>query len=152
MQRSSFPAIAPTGLLDREAPIVKEFEDGAKVSAWMNIVRNDDTPTVDLLRQLKANGWEHVTVLKVEEILDARRRQPIGYGKVSGILSRNMGCELEVEITDTNGRKFCVALCRNEFTLLHGHTIVRGGPEVRTLLKMATTTGNFGGLLMATAR
>ena len=149
MARGNHPLVTPTGLLDVRAPIIKRFEDGPEVSSWMSVIRNGGTPTVDLLDQLKAAGWEHATVARVDEIVDQRKRQNIGYSAISGLLGRNKGCELEVEVTDTNGRKFQLALRRNEFTLLHGHTINPRGPERRGLLKMSTTPGIFGGMLLA---
>lgn len=148
-RRTSTPT-SPARQLDEQRPIIRNFSDGREVSAWTNIIRTGGNPSVDLIDQLEAAGWQHITVAKVEEIVDERKRQSIGYGAISGILGRSNGCELEVEITDTNGRKYQMALCRNEFTLLHGHTINRRGPERRMRLKMATAPGTLGGLLLAT--
>jgi len=148
MARRNAEPTASTGQLDRVHPKIREFSDGKEVSRWMNILREGASPTVDLLDQLKAAGWDHFFITKLEEVLDNRRRQSIGYGTIHGILNRP-GRELEVEVTDTNGRKTQVALCRNEYTLLHGYTTNYRGPERRVRLKMATSPGVFGGMLIA---
>lgn len=150
MTRRTPAPVAPTGLLDLQRPIVRNFDDGSEVSTWVNIIRAGGSPPVDLIDQLEAAGWQHIAVSKVEKIIDGRTCQPIGYGAISGILGRSKDCELEIELTDSNGRKYQMALCRNEFTLLHGHTTNYRGPERRMLLKMATTSGALGGLLVAT--
>lgn len=148
MSRRNPEPVSSLGLLNERAPIITKFDDGREVSEWMRAVRQGGTPTVDLLDQLKAAGWDHFVITKVEEVLDNRRRQGIGFTTIFNALSR-VGCELEVEVTDTNGRKTQVALCRNEYTLLHGYTTNYRGPERRVRLKMATSPGVFGGMLIA---
>lgn len=148
-KRTPSPA-SSTHQLDAVRPIIRSFDDGPEVSNWMNTVREGLNPPIGLLDQLESAGWQHITVHSINEIVDVRKRAPIGYGAISKILGRDKGCELEVEITDTHGRKYQVALCRNEFTLLHGHTTNARGPERRVLIKLATTPAMFGGMLMAT--
>lgn len=128
---------SPASEIGGTTSVVATFGDGREVSEWMRIVRSGGHPTIDLLDQLKSAGWKHISICKLEEILTGRhRRQSIGYAKINKVLSK--GCELEVEATDTNGNRYQMALCRNEFTLLHGYTTNYRGPELRTLLKVAT--------------
>ncbi len=149
MSRRTIAPEAPTGQPDQESPIIRDFDDGPVMGAWWEAIRTGKTPSVGVMDQLEAAGWRHIAVSRVDEIVDERRRQTIGYGAIRRILGHSKGCELEIEITDINGRKYQVALCRNEFTLLHGHTTNCRGPERRVRLKMATTPGMLGGMLLA---
>lgn len=147
MTRRNPAPVAPTGELDKQVPIIRNFEDGREVSTWMNVIRSGGTPGVDLHDQLKAAGWQHVSVVKVMEIVDQKRRQPIGYAAIAKILSRK-GCEIELELTDIVGKTYQVALNRNEATLLHGHTNNTRGPVTPIRLRVSYNPQIFGGLLI----